>query len=53
MADANQQRPAIVIRTIEGRRTPERPTMSSARYDEQVRKLARSGVRVPKLPRNK
>lgn len=47
MADQNAHRPAIVIRTIEGRRQSERPAMSGVRYQEQVAKLKRSGVRVP------
>ena len=47
MADQDPRRPAIVIRTIEGRRQTERPAMSGARYQEQVAKLRRSGVRVP------
>jgi hypothetical protein len=47
MADQDAGRPAVVIRTIEGRRRSERPAMSGSRYREQVAKLERSGVRVP------
>lgn len=44
-------RPAMVIRTIEGRSTAGRPNLSADRYREQVRKLQDSGVRVPNKPR--
>lgn len=51
MAD-NERRPAIVIRTIEGRRSSERTVLSNARYQEQVTKLETRGVAVPHSARN-
>lgn len=47
------RRPAIVIRTIEGRGIPDRSALPAARYDEQVRKLAKSGIKVPKTAQNR
>jgi hypothetical protein len=41
------KRPAIVIRSIEAEQTVEVPTLTAARYAEQLRKLAQRGVHVP------
>lgn len=49
MADP-RKRPAIVIRTIEAQRSSHRPELTETRYAEQLRKIARNGIRVPATP---
>jgi len=41
------QRPAIVIKTIEGRRSSERPVMPKARFDQLRQGLESKGIRRP------
>lgn len=48
MADATyERRPALVIKTIEGRRPPEQPPMDHQTFLELRDKLAAKGVHPP------
>lgn len=40
----SKSRPALVIKTIEGRRSPERPIMPNARFDALRRGLENKGI---------
>jgi len=45
---AGVPRPAMIIRTIEGRRSKERPVLSEPKFRAQLKLLETKGIRAPR-----
>lgn len=45
---AGAARPAMIIKTIEGRRSKERPVLSARKFEAQLKVLKTKGIRAPR-----